>query len=70
MSFNRQNYRFLTGELHCKNIIFVYFPYNPLLKNELREKFPTARLRISAISRRVFRWYPATLVAFRLPERT
>jgi len=43
MSFNRQNNRFLTGELHCKNINFVYFPYNTLLKNELRVKFPTAR---------------------------
>jgi len=43
MSFNQQNYRFLTGELHCKKVIFVRFPFNTLWKNELREKFPTAR---------------------------
>jgi len=43
MSFNQQNYRFVTGEHQNKNVIFVYFPYDSLLKNELREKFPTAQ---------------------------
>ena len=47
MSFNIQNYKFSTGE-HCsKKVIFVYFPYNLLLKNELREKFPTAKWSVS-----------------------
>jgi len=43
MPFNHQNYQFLTGEHNNRNVIFVYFPYNSLLKNELREKFPTAK---------------------------
>ena len=43
MSFNRQNYQFLTGEHHNKKVIFVHFPYNPTLKDELKEKFPTAK---------------------------
>jgi len=47
MSFNQQNYRFATGEHHCKKVIFVNFPFNPLWKIELREKFPTARWSLS-----------------------
>ena len=43
MSFNLQNYKFSTGEHHDKSVIFVHFPYNPLWKNELREKFPAAK---------------------------
>ncbi|MDR0232098.1 MAG: site-specific integrase [Dysgonamonadaceae bacterium] len=43
MSFNHQNYQFLTGEYQNKNVIFVHFPYNLLLKNELKEKVPTAK---------------------------
>jgi len=43
MSFNHQNYQFITGEHKDKNVIFVHFPYNSLLKNELREKFPAAK---------------------------
>ena len=47
MSFNLQNYQFSTGEHHDKNVIFVHFPYNMLLKNELRGKFPSAKWSIS-----------------------
>ena len=43
MPFNLQNYQFLTGEHHNKNVIFVHFPYNLLFKNELKKKFPTAK---------------------------
>ncbi|MCL2651047.1 MAG: site-specific integrase [Candidatus Azobacteroides sp.] len=43
MSFNFQNYQFLTGEHHNKNVIFVRFPYNPLWQRELKEKFPAAK---------------------------
>jgi site-specific recombinase XerD len=43
MSFNIQNYQFSVGEHHNKNVIFVHFPYNELWKNELKEKFPTAK---------------------------
>ena len=43
MSFNHQSYQFLTGEHHNKGVIFVHFPYNPLLRSELTEKFPTAK---------------------------
>jgi len=43
MPFNFQNYRFSIGEHNDKNVIFVHFPYNELIKNELREKFSTAK---------------------------
>ena len=43
MSFNLQNYRFSIGEHHGKNVIFAQFPYSLELKNDLREKFPTAK---------------------------
>jgi len=43
MSFNHQNYQFLTGEHENKKVIFVQFPFNIVLKNELREKFPSAK---------------------------
>ncbi len=52
MSFNLKNYQFLTGEHLDKNVIFVYFPYNIELKNELKKKFPTAKW--SALKRS---WY-------------
>ena len=42
MSFNQLNYNFSTGTYHGKNVIFVHFPNNVLLKNELKEKFPSA----------------------------
>jgi len=51
MPFNRQYFRFSSSEFYSKNIIFVYFPYNPLLKNELRVKFPTARLSATDTSK-------------------
>jgi len=47
MSFNLQNYQFSTGEHYNKNVVFVHFPYNPLLKNELKEKFPFAKWSVS-----------------------
>ena len=43
MSFKTQNYRFTLGEHRNKKVIFVLFPYNASLKDELRQKFPTAR---------------------------
>ena len=47
MSFNVQNYKFSTGEHHGKNVVFVHFPYSSSIKNELREKFPTAKWSMS-----------------------
>ena len=43
MSFNHQNYQFLTGVHNNRNVIFVRFPYNQLLKIELKEKFSVAK---------------------------
>ena len=43
MSFDPKNYQFSTGEHENRNVIFVNFQYNPLLKNELKEKFRTAK---------------------------
>ena len=43
MSFNPQNYQFSIGEHHGKDVIFSNFPYNLLLKDELREKFPASK---------------------------
>ena len=43
MSFNYQNYQFSIGEHHSKNVVLVHFPYNLLWKNELKEKFPSAK---------------------------
>ena len=47
MSFNLQNYQFSIGKHHNKGVIFAHFPYNPALKNELKEKFPAAKWSIS-----------------------
>jgi len=41
--FNHKNYLFKVGVHRDKNVIFVHFPYNQLLKDELREQFPTAK---------------------------
>ena len=43
MSFNPQNYHFSISEHRNKNVILVYFQYNPLWQKELREKFPTVK---------------------------
>ena len=43
MSFKCQNYQFLLGKHRNKNVIFALFPNNILLKNELKEKFQTAK---------------------------
>jgi len=47
MSFNCQNYKFATGEHDGKNVIFVHFQYNSLLKDELKVKFPAAKWSVS-----------------------
>ena len=43
MSFNSQNYQFSIGEHHSKNVVLVHFHYNLLWKDELKEKFPSAK---------------------------
>ena len=43
MSLNLQNYTFSPGELQDKKVIFVHFPYNLIWKDELKEKFSTAK---------------------------
>ena len=43
MSFSHQNYRFSIGEHYSENVIFVHFPYNLLLKDELKKKFSSAK---------------------------
>jgi site-specific recombinase XerD len=43
MAFNSKNYKFLLGEHNDKNVIFAYFQYNLLLKNELKDKFPSVK---------------------------
>jgi len=52
MLFNSKNYQFLTGEHKNRGVIFVHFPYNEQLKNELKEKFPIAKWSVSQKS-----WY-------------
>jgi len=52
MPFNYQNYQFKTGVHKDKNVIFVFFQYNPILQKELKEKFPTAKWSMSKKS-----WY-------------
>ena len=47
MSFNHQNYQFIIGKHHDKDVIFVYFPYNLLLKDELKGKFSSAKWSVS-----------------------
>ena len=43
MSFDPKNYQFSTGEHHEEKVVFVSFPYNPTLQNELRAKFSNAK---------------------------
>ena len=43
MSFDPKNYQFSTGEHREEKVVFVRFPFNPTLKNELREKFSNAK---------------------------
>ena len=52
MPFNLKNYQFSAGEHHDKKVIFVHFPYNLLWKNELKEKFSSAKWSMSKKS-----WY-------------
>ena len=47
MSFNLQNYQFSVGDHQNNKVILVHFPYNQLWKDELREKFPTAKWSMS-----------------------
>ena len=43
MAFNYQNYKFSLGQHHDRNVIFAQFPFNDLLKNELKKKFINAK---------------------------
>ena len=43
MSFNYQNYKFSIGMHQDKNVIFVHFPFSASLKDELKNKFSTAK---------------------------
>jgi len=43
MSFDSKNYKFSMGVHKDKNVIFVLFPFNPSLKQELKEKFHSVR---------------------------
>ncbi|MDR2971646.1 MAG: site-specific integrase [Bacteroidales bacterium] len=43
MAFNYKNYQFSTGQHREKNVIFVNFPFDRTLKDELKEKFPAAK---------------------------
>ena len=47
MSFSPQNYKFSLGEHHGRDVIFVHFPYNLILKDDLKAKFPTASWSMS-----------------------
>jgi len=46
MAFNPKNYQFTTGEHENRIVIFVHFPFDVLLKNDLKQKFSVAK------------WYP------------
>ena len=43
MSFNLKNYKFTAGEHENRNVIFVHFTFDYLLKNELKKKFATVK---------------------------
>ena len=43
MSFDAKNYTFSVGEHREKGVIFVHFPFNPFLLEELRKKFSVVR---------------------------
>jgi site-specific recombinase XerD len=43
MSFNPKNYQFSLGEHNDTPVIFVNFPFDLSMKNELRAKFPSAK---------------------------
>ena len=47
MFFNIQNYQFSIGKHHNKDVIFVHFSYSLQLKNELKEKFSSAKWSVS-----------------------
>jgi len=40
MTFNPKNYKYSSGEHNKKNVIFVHFPFDVALKNDLKIKFP------------------------------
>ncbi|MDR0801371.1 tyrosine-type recombinase/integrase [Fluviicola sp.] len=69
MSFHPKNYQFSVGEHQDKNVIWVQFPYGECLKNELKEKFPTAKWSASKKC-----WYLPDVGSIRkeigLPEKT
>jgi hypothetical protein len=41
MSFELKNYKFALGTHKDKNVIWVHFPNNAVLRNELKEQFPS-----------------------------
>ncbi len=69
MSFNVFNYSFLTGEHNGQEIIWITFPYNKQLKDELRQRFPAARWSASKKA-----WYlfdcKSVRIELGLPEKT
>jgi len=60
MSFNLQNYQFSIGEHYDKSVIFVHFPYNLLLKDDLKRKFPSVKWSVSKKC-----WYLPDIAAIR-----
>lgn len=46
MTFNPNNYSFEPGIFQNRKIIWIKFPYNQILKNALREKFPFAKWNV------------------------
>ena len=69
MTFSYKNYQFSAGVHHNKSVIFVHFPANLQRKNELRERFPSAKWSASK-----YCWYIADTAAIRketgLPPKT
>ena len=47
MLFDPKNYQFIVGEHHGRSVIFVYFSFDFLLKEELKQKFSTAKWSVS-----------------------
>jgi site-specific recombinase XerD len=60
MAFNANNYKYSIGAHKEKNVIFVHFPYNLWLRNELKTNFPTAKWSISKKC-----WYLPDVTAIR-----
>lgn len=57
---NLEKYKFTTGIHRQKNVIWIYFPYDVTLKNQLRKSFPSVTFSASKKS-----WYLPDLPAIR-----